>query len=86
MATETVHPPPLVAPLAAPEPDAAPPRRTGRRTTLREDWITTAFAATYVIGMVLDGRAHNREAVDTFFSVWHLIVYTGFTATVLWSA
>jgi hypothetical protein len=59
---------------------------TARRTTLREDAITVALSGIYVLGTVLDGRAHNAGEVETFFSPWHLLIYSGFAATALWTA
>jgi hypothetical protein len=38
-----------------------------------------------MIGLSIDGRAHNTEpGLDTFFSIWHGILYGGFFATALW--
>ena len=42
-----------------------------------------AFFGTWMVsGLYLDGWAHNVEKPETFFSPWHLILYSGFGAAV----
>ena len=37
-----------------------------------------------IIGLFLDGWAHQAEKPETFFSPWHLLLYSGFVAAVAW--
>jgi hypothetical protein len=39
-----------------------------------------------IIGLFLDGWAHQAEKPETFFSPWHGILYSGFAAAVVWFA
>ncbi len=61
--------------------------RTARPTTreafppgsLRFDWINTVLGALWLIGIFIDGWAHNHDKVDnTFFTPWHAILYSMF--------
>src|SRR6266567_4692307 len=49
----------------------------------RFDWIMLAGAVWLVAGMAIDGWAHNtiRPLIDTFFTPWHAILYSGYLAT-----
>jgi hypothetical protein len=42
------------------------------------------FALWLFTGLFLDGAAHNRGAVDSFFTPWHLVLYSGFAASSGW--
>ena len=46
-------------------------------STLREDAIAAAIGAWAVIGLMLDGRAHETGAVESFFTAWHAVLYSG---------
>ena len=47
----------------------------------RRDEIAVAFFGTWmVIGLFLDGWAHQAEKPETFFSPWHGVLYSGFAA------
>jgi hypothetical protein len=37
-----------------------------------------------VAGLFLDGWAHRNEKPETFFSPWHAVLYSGFTASAVW--
>ena len=53
----------------------------------REDLITGLLATTLVAGLFLDGWNHinlQNGALGSFFTVWHGLLYTGFTATFAW--
>ena len=39
-----------------------------------------------IIGLFLDGWAHQANKPETFFSPWHLLLYSGFVAAVAWFA
>src|SRR4051794_34337720 len=55
------------------------------RTTVRQDSITVALSTWLMIGLFVDGWAHNNLArLETFFTPWHALFYSGFTATALW--
>lgn len=52
-----------------------------------EDLITGLLATTLVVGLFLDGWNHinlQNGALGSFFTVWHALLYTGFSATFLW--
>jgi hypothetical protein len=43
---------------------------------LRFDWLMAALSALFVIGLHLDGWAHNHGEVDnSFFTPWHAVLY-----------
>jgi hypothetical protein len=51
----------------------------------RDDLVTTVLAACLVTGLFIDGWAHNtRPRLETFFTPWHALFYSGFTATAAW--
>jgi hypothetical protein len=54
-------------------------------TTVREDLTTIAFGTWLLVGLFVDGWAHvNLAELETFFTPWHGLFYSGFTATGLW--
>jgi hypothetical protein len=53
----------------------------------RDDLIAAGLAATLVFGLFLDGWNHinlQNGALGGFFTIWHGLLYAGFTATALW--
>ncbi|GIG60104.1 hypothetical protein Lfu02_44760 [Longispora fulva] len=57
-----------------------------RAASPREDALTTFFGAWLVGGALTDGWAHNNiRALETIFTPWHAILYSGFVATALWT-
>ncbi len=67
--------------------------RTGERVTdsapvsTRRDEIAVAFFGTWmIIGLFLDGWAHQADKPETFFSPWHGVLYSGFAAAQLFYA
>jgi hypothetical protein len=56
------------------------------RTTHREDLVTVLLATWLIGGLGLDGWAHStlEGRVESFFTPWHAVFYTGWTATALW--
>ena len=56
-------------------------------TTRRQDTITVLLALWLMIGLFVDGWAHNNlDQLETFFTPWHALFYSGFAATALWIA
>jgi hypothetical protein len=68
---------------------AAPPvTLTGPPTaTYRTDLVTVLLSAWFTIGLFLDAWAHNNvPRLETFFTPWHAVFYSGFLATAAWTA
>jgi hypothetical protein len=51
-----------------------------------ENLATVAFGLWLMAGVFIDGFAHSnlRNTIEDFFTPWHAILYSGFTATALW--
>ncbi|NNH69080.1 hypothetical protein HLB23_04195 [Nocardia uniformis] len=61
------------------------PRRPGPVTAPRDDAVTAALSAWLVGGLILDAWAHsNVPELESFFTPWHGVFYTGFLATSCW--
>ncbi len=57
------------------------PRSWGR------DFLTAVLSAWLIAGVFLDAWAHNtRPDLETFFTPWHAVLYSGFLATGGWIA
>ena len=55
------------------------------RTSRRDDLITALLSAWLLIGLFIDGWAHNNlEALETFLTSWHAALYSGYAATAAW--
>jgi hypothetical protein len=56
-------------------------------TTPREDMVTTVLAAVMVGGVLTDAWAHVNiiETIESFFTPWHAMLYTGFAAVAAWT-
>jgi hypothetical protein len=53
----------------------------------KENLLTAVFGLWLITGLFVDGWAHtNRAELETFFTPWHGLFYSGFTATALWIA
>lgn len=66
---------------------AVPPESVHRPTTPVEDAITLAAGVWLLTGTYVDGWAHNNlRDLETFFTPWHAILYSGFAACALWIA
>jgi hypothetical protein len=63
-------------------------RTVARRSELgyRDHMITVALATCMIIGIFVDGWAHTNldTSLETFFTPWHAIFYSGFAATAAW--
>jgi hypothetical protein len=65
----------------------APKAAMGKRpvTTWREDLILMLLAFWPITALMFDGRNHNNEVgQESFFSLAHIILYTGMTAAAVW--
>lgn len=65
----------------------AMPREAGAHPQLssREHLITVLLAAWMTAGIFIDGWAHiNLTSLETFFTPWHAVFYSGFLATAGW--
>ena len=47
---------------------------------LRDQWAFVVFATWSILGLFLDGWAHNHQKPETFFTPWHAVLYSGFAA------
>jgi hypothetical protein len=53
--------------------------------SLRTDLITLLFATWFTSGLFLDAWAHNNvPELESFFTAWHGVFYSGFVATAAW--
>lgn len=51
----------------------------------RDNFITILIGLWLMIGLFVDGWAHNNLGrLETFFTPWHAIFYSGFAANALW--
>jgi hypothetical protein len=62
--------------LAAPRPAAPAAAAAGRRFT----WVALLLAAWPLIGGHVDGWAHKHLPLETFFTPWHALLYSGLLA------
>ena len=46
-------------------------------TTRRDQWVGTIFSTWVVIGLFLDGWAHNAGKPEDFFTPYHAVLYSG---------
>ena len=54
-------------------------------TSARDDLVTTMFGIWLILGLFTDGWAHlNLPGLETFFTPWHGVLYSGFVAGALW--
>ncbi len=62
---------------------------TGRvRAGWASDLVTIVLGLWLIAGLFVDGFAHNnlRGSLESFFTPWHAILYSGFTACATWIA
>ena len=57
----------------------------GDRLSPREEAIGILLAVWAVVGLFLDGWAHSEQKPDSFFTPWHAVLYSGFSAAAGWS-
>lgn len=54
-------------------------------TRLRDDLITGLLGTWFTVGLFLDAWAHsNVPELESFFTPWHAVFYSGFSATAAW--
>jgi hypothetical protein len=71
---------------ARPRP-AGPGTRPLARMSRGADLVTVVLSTWLVGGLFVDGWAHNtRPQLETFFTPWHALFYSGFAATAAWIA
>jgi hypothetical protein len=68
---------------------SGPGRAAGWATTARMSWradlVTVVLSAWLIGGLFVDGWAHvTRPQLETFFTPWHVVFYSGFAASALW--
>ncbi|MEP6694559.1 MAG: hypothetical protein ABJB39_07945 [Chloroflexota bacterium] len=59
----------------------------GPKAIWREDLVTSLLATLLVLGLFLDGWNHinlQNGALGGFFTIWHALLYAGFSCTALW--
>ena len=57
------------------------------RASRRTDVVMTALSVWFVLGLFLDAYAHaTTPTLETFFTPWHAVFYSGFAATGAWGA
>lgn len=61
------------------ESDSAVPEASGPLTA-RDRVVGSLFGLWMVIGLFLDGWAHDNQKPESFFTPWHGVLYSGFTA------
>ena len=67
----------------------APEAAMGSRpvSTYKEDLITAVLTFWPIAALMADGRNHNNEVgQESFFSLAHIVLYTGMTALAIWVA
>jgi hypothetical protein len=57
------------------------------KASYRTNLVTTLLGTWFTIGLFLDAWAHNNvPELETFFTPWHAVFYSGFLATAAWIA
>ncbi len=57
----------------------------GPRATWRQELVTVVLGTWLMVGLFVDGWAHSTRAeLETFFTPWHALFYSGFAATAAW--
>jgi len=52
-------------------------------TTFRFDGLMVLLGVWFMGGLFLDGAAHARHEVDSFFTPWHAVLYSGYAANAI---
>ena len=61
---------------------------TGTKAPLgqRDQLLSAAFGLWMIIGLFLDGWAHDNQKPESFFTPWHGVLYSGFSAAAAFAA
>jgi hypothetical protein len=79
--------PPMAHDLSEQVTSADPPAAARAVASYRADLVMALLGAWFTVGLLLDAWAHNNLArLETFFTPWHAVFYTGFAATAAWTA
>src|SRR5947209_4133421 len=63
----------------------SPPVRTQPVASPRANIVTALLGTWFTVGLFLDAWAHNNvPKLETFFTPWHAVFYSGFVATAAW--
>ena len=58
---------------------------TPRQASVRFDAIMTGLSTWFMLGLMLDAWAHsNLDGLESFFTPWHAVFYSGFTVVAGW--
>lgn len=64
---------------------AAEPRSTASNASRNEHLVYVFFGLWLLVGLSLDGWAHrNRPELESFFTPWHAVFYSGFIGGAAW--
>lgn len=58
---------------------------TRRHLSWNECLVSDVFAAWVIIGLFIDGWAHNHQKPESIFTPWHGILYSGFVVSACWA-
>lgn len=59
---------------------------TRAATTWGQDLVTVGFGLWMVVGVLVDANAHLSDpGLESFFSPWHAILYSGFVSAAAWT-
>jgi hypothetical protein len=65
--------------------EPATPPLTRPTAPYRTDLVTALLGGWFTVGLFLDAWAHNNvPGLETFFTPWHAVFYSGFLATAAW--
>ena len=51
----------------------------------RDQTLAALFGLWMIVGLFLDGWAHDNQKPESFFTPWHGVLYSGFTAAALFA-
>lgn len=56
------------------------------RTSWIDDMVLVLASGWVITGMVLDAWAHTHQRLESFFTPWHGVLYSGFVVLMIWMA
>jgi hypothetical protein len=60
--------------------------QTRPRTSWIDDMVLVLASGWVITGMVLDAWAHTHQCLESFFTPWHGVLYSGFIVLMAWMA